>query len=43
VIAQLKPRRALLTHLTHDLDHTTVNADLPDGVELAYDGQVIEL
>jgi phosphoribosyl 1,2-cyclic phosphate phosphodiesterase len=42
-IAELKPRRALLTHLTHDLDHSSVNADLPDGVELAYDGQIVEL
>ncbi len=43
VIARLKPKRALLTHLSHDYDHETTNAALPPGVELAYDGQVVDL
>jgi phosphoribosyl 1,2-cyclic phosphate phosphodiesterase len=43
VIAELKPRRALLTHLSHHFDHDTVNAELPAGVELAYDGQSVPL
>lgn len=38
VIADLKPRRALLTHISHDLDYEQINAELPEGVELAYDG-----
>ena len=42
-IAQLKPKRTLLTHLSHDYDHAATNATLPPGVELAYDGQVVEL
>ena len=42
-IAALRPRRALLTHVNHDVDHATLNAELPDGVEVAYDGQVIEV
>ena len=42
-IAELKPRRALLTHLSHSFDYETTNAELPAGVELAYDGQVIEV
>ena len=37
-IAELKPRRAYLTHITHDIDHDATNAELPDGVELAWDG-----
>ena len=41
-IALLQPKRTLLTHLSHDYDHAPTNADLPPGVELAYDGQVIE-
>ena len=40
---QLKPKRTLLTHLSHDFDHDTVNAELPDHIQLAYDGQLIRL
>ena len=43
VIQQLQPRQALLTHLTHDVDHATLSAELPDGIDPAYDGQVVEL
>lgn len=31
------------THMTHDVVHDEVNAVLPKGIELAYDGLVIEL
>ena len=38
-IAQsLSPRRTLLTHLSHDLDHQTTSDGLPERIELAYDG-----
>jgi phosphoribosyl 1,2-cyclic phosphate phosphodiesterase len=43
VVAQLKPRRAYFTHLSHDLEHEATNAVLPPGVELAYDGLQIEV
>jgi phosphoribosyl 1,2-cyclic phosphate phosphodiesterase len=43
VIAALRPKRALLTHLSHDYDHAATNATLPPGVELAFDGQVVDL
>jgi phosphoribosyl 1,2-cyclic phosphate phosphodiesterase len=42
-IALLQPKRTLLTHLSHDYDYALTNADLPPGVELAYDGQEITL
>lgn len=43
VIERIKPRQAYLTHLCHDLDHDTTSAGLPDGVDLAFDGQSIPL
>ncbi|MFQ5735511.1 MAG: GPMC system MBL fold metallohydrolase [Thermodesulfobacteriota bacterium] len=35
-------KRTVLTHLSHNLDYSKDNALLPDGVELAYDGMVLE-
>lgn len=43
VVAELQPRLALFTHLSHHFDHDRTNAELPSGVALAYDGQTIEL
>ncbi|MBI3622411.1 MAG: MBL fold metallo-hydrolase [Nitrospirae bacterium] len=40
-VEDLKPRRAVLTHLSHVFDYETVNRELPAGVELAYDGMVL--
>ena len=42
VVAQMKPERAYFTHICHDLPHAATCARLPRGVELAYDGLVIE-
>ncbi len=38
VIAELRPRRAFLTHLDHELRHAELAARLPAGVEVAVDG-----
>lgn len=38
VVDRLKPRRAIFTHLSHDMDHAQIDASLPAGVTLAYDG-----
>jgi phosphoribosyl 1,2-cyclic phosphate phosphodiesterase len=43
VIARVKPRRAYLTHMSHDLGHAATNERLPAGVELAYDGLVLDV
>ncbi len=41
VIAKLRPKRTLLTHLSHDYDYSSTNAALPPGIELAFDGQTV--
>lgn len=38
VIDRVKPQRAYLTHMSHELDHAATNRLLPPNVELAYDG-----
>jgi len=43
VVARVKPRRAYTTHMTHNLAHAATNARLPEGVELAYDGLVLDV
>jgi phosphoribosyl 1,2-cyclic phosphate phosphodiesterase len=40
---RLQPRRTYFTHVSHELDYEETNAWLPDGMELAYDGQKILL
>ncbi len=41
-IERLKPRRAVLTHLSGLFDYETMKAALPNGVEPGYDGMVVE-
>jgi phosphoribosyl 1,2-cyclic phosphate phosphodiesterase len=41
-IERLKVKRAILTHLTAELDYAQLKRDLPPHVEPAYDGMVIE-
>jgi len=43
VIARLAPRRAYMTHMTHDLGHAATSARLPPGVDLAYDGLMLDV
>ena len=39
---RIRPRRAYFTHMCHDLPHAPTSARLPPGIELAYDGLVVE-
>ncbi len=36
-------RRTYFTHIAHELGHASTNAELPSGMELAYDGLVCEV
>jgi len=38
VIKKISPERAYLTHLCHDVDHFELMANLPEGIEPAWDG-----
>jgi len=43
VVARLRPERTCFTHICHDLPHAATCARLPAGVELAYDGLVLDI
>jgi phosphoribosyl 1,2-cyclic phosphate phosphodiesterase len=43
MIEELKPKRAILTHLTDEIDYESVSKILPKNAELAYDGMDITL
>lgn len=43
VIEQVAPKRALLTHLCHEVDHAQTEAELPEHVRLAYDGLSVDV
>ena len=42
LIAEVRPRRAVLTNLHSDIDYDTLRSELPDGVVPAFDGMRIE-
>lgn len=43
VVSKLGVERAYFTHISHDLGHAETCARLPAGVELAYDGLVLDV
>ena len=44
LLEELKPKQALLTHISHYMGlHDNINKELPDHINLAYDGQVVTL
>lgn len=40
-IEKVKPKRAILTHMSHGLDYNVLRAELPDGTEPAFDNMII--
>ena len=43
VARRLNPRRTVFTHISHELDHDTINARLPAKLEMGYDGMRLSL
>jgi len=43
VAAEIGAKRTILTHLSGDYDHAKSNSELPEGVELAYDGMKVSV
>lgn len=44
VIRRISPRKAYLTHMSHEMGlHAVTSATLPEGIELAYDGLRVEI
>jgi len=43
VVRRIAPQRTYFTHMTHALPYAKTNARLPEGVELAYDGLVLDI
>ena len=44
VIDKRKPKRAYLTHISHDLGlHEEVSKMLPKNVEIAYEGMILKI
>ena len=41
IIKKISPERAYLTHLSHDVDHDKLSAELPGGISPAFDGMKI--
>jgi phosphoribosyl 1,2-cyclic phosphate phosphodiesterase len=37
-VGRMQPRRAFFTHMSHDLPHAETNHELPENIQLAYDG-----
>ena len=42
VIDEVKPKRAYLTHIAHDIQHADLEPKLPEHVFLAFDGLTVE-
>jgi phosphoribosyl 1,2-cyclic phosphate phosphodiesterase len=43
IIEEVRPRRAFIVHISHELAHAATNARLPAHVRLAHDGLTVEV
>ncbi|MGI9506164.1 MAG: MBL fold metallo-hydrolase, partial [Geminicoccaceae bacterium] len=42
-VERLKPKRTILTHMSHELEFSDLAGRLPEGVEPAVDGMVLDI
>ena len=42
-IKEYKPKKVILNHLSENIDYESVSKMLPENVELAYDGMIINI
>ena len=42
-VARVGAKRAILTHMTVELDYETLRRQVPPNVEVGYDGMVVEV
>lgn len=42
-LERISAGRSYITHMTHDLDHEETESTMPDGIQVAYDGLVVNL
>ena len=42
-VKKIKPKKAVFTHMGHEIDYEGTSAALPQGIELAYDGMIIDV
>lgn len=43
LIEKVKPKKAYFVHTTHDLEYDKLNSELPDNIEMGYDGLTVKL
>lgn len=43
IALKLKAKKTYFTHITHDMMHDKINAELPENIKLGYDGLTIEI
>ena len=43
IVEQLRPKQTYFVHMSHDVEHQDTNSRLPEGIELAYDGLIVEV
>lgn len=43
IVETLKPQKTVFTHLSHEIEYARTTSELPAGVELAYDGMILDV